>query len=212
VSSKGGVQGRKTRRGLSWGARKGDEKGHHWVVFGAICQLSTPGFPENVGSLTFEISTKGHMFETNVTKVVIIQFCFQGRNPVLSAQTFQQASATFFMKTPAALRLPTSSHAGKIQTLGSLALVAASVASGIEAARKRESPSRRTWEVAPGLCNLGHHPRTRFHGTSCRVRWCAGHAQSRRGDATCAGCRCCYFETVPMPRKSSQSSASAAPQ
>jgi hypothetical protein len=38
-----------------------------------------------------------------------------------------------------ALRLPSSSQAGKLQTLGSLALVAASVALGMEADRKRES-------------------------------------------------------------------------
>ena len=44
------------------------------------------------------------------------------------------------MKLPHALRLPTSSHAGKLQALGSIALVAVLVASGIEADRKRESP------------------------------------------------------------------------
>jgi len=52
-----------------------------------------------------------------------------------------------------ALRLPSSSQAGKLQTLGSLALVAATVALGMEADRKRESPSQlwggwlRIWEI-----------------------------------------------------------------
>lgn len=53
-----------------------------------------------------------------------------------------------------ALRLPTPSQAGMLQTVGSLALGAACVALGMEADRKRESPPPRSWAVAPRLAHF----------------------------------------------------------
>ena len=63
-----------------------------------------------------------------------------------------------------ALRLPTSSQTGKLQTAGSLALVAASVALGMRADRIRESSTRIWWAVpvllahqtALATCGPGH--------------------------------------------------------
>ena len=63
-----------------------------------------------------------------------------------------------------ALRIPSSSQAGKLQTLGSLALVAVTVALGMDADRKRESPSQ-----------IGGRLRT-------------GHIKLRAGFVACGAC------------------------
>ena len=77
------------------------------------------------------------MTGASLQRIIRVNATFPQSAQTQTALTHTSTSIMKFLLP--ALRLPSSSQAGKLQTLGSLALVAASVALGMEADRKRES-------------------------------------------------------------------------